>query len=588
MIDQPILDALFSHAMDAIKARDTQSFFNAETTRINKTESPPFAFRDISDSVVACVGDEIEWARGGGTLAIGFPFPLYTREIPAGVFNSSGNVSIGVAVHMTALQEALRNSFLARMALTGPVQRITFDEFAELAGAYLRRDNDSCTYCDPFRFAGDSIAYAWAFRTILNHISSGHNNVISSNRAMIGVGNFHYIDDLSDYFVTSGRRSMAAQYRELIILPNFIDDQWPVINTAVQTLVALGRSTLIIIPGRNLLIDIATAGTQTFHIRDRCDPTLWVEPREVVLDDALDPFEFRLELDRQQKRLPTFVGRTIFLHPCTSIARKDLSVQLMGATANALHKGLGNTAQIEVGTGDSRIPRHREWHDSLASFESGATHWSFADDNTLTDLERRVRRADAVISADTAVAHLAYIYDKVTVCIYNRQAWDSRCVGSMFHHSGFGFGYCWPGFFVCLAGEPIGTTDHDIANSIVLLLQLLGRTTRFSWKTAAVIARAAEEMQHIIRKAGTPKSTATHIRNLLTGVKEELPHAAAPIKTLLLYWLCYHDIEAAVDSPENQATSVNHLLSQFVRLHPITKLHALISSGMITAAEQGL
>src|SRR5206468_3434825 len=104
------------------------------------------------------------------------------------------------------------------------------------------------------------------------------------------------------------------------------------------------------------------------------------------------------------------------------------------------------------------------------------------------------------------------------VCIYNRMSWDARCVGSLFHHSAFGFAYAWPQFFVCISGLIDLSAQLRLARSVGWIVKLLAGMTSLSPIVAHAIQTIAEQMELAVRNATSFRSAALKLQLALTNL----------------------------------------------------------------------
>lgn len=372
----------------------------------------------------------------------------------------------------------------------------------------------------------------------------------------------------------------AGATRVFLLLPNFIDDQWPLAMEVVFGLLGRVANLVVAIPGRNMMICEKGAHHVAYYLAGTGDPSLWVTPREVLAAKAAEVF---LETPGviETTAPPTRRSPTVFVHGCTSSLEKDLPCSLAALIVKELHRSFGSRTSINVGSGIADSTRHREWRRGFTRECGDASPWVLAEDSCVGDLSRRVGASDCVITADTSVAHLGYRHRRGTVCIYNRSSWDARCVGSLFHHSAFGFAYGWPRFFVCISGPMDPAHEARLARSVGRIVEILVGVTSLSALAAQTIQSIADEMESGVREATSPRAVTSKLRHALANLGHLRIRDDPALGVCISDWLRYEEIEPALESDQNTTRELNELLRQFVRLHPVTKLAAMLRTGQV-------
>jgi hypothetical protein len=584
MLDLHTTDEIIQRLARRIAEPDIVSFFRHEIVRIRSAGQPPFALRDFSPSLVAYVGVG-SGASGLISLTVGFPFPLHTKFISSGPLFQSGSLGAGLAMHMQPLHRILRDAFFARFSRYGVITRLpTLSNFASLVKTQLSSPFDLAVYFDPFIFSGDSVSYASALQSIFSAIDASERVSLSINPSMNDVHSFCFISDdgvIAEILRETRKRKVRRMF---LLVPNFIDNQWPLATKIIFGLLHELPELIVAMPGRNILVHSNYSRRAAYYLASSVDPSLWVMPREILINAATEPF-FPLSAGAGRNTAPVSRIPRVFMHGCTSDRKKDLPPILIASIVEDLRRSFGSLADIEIGGGLPGSRQHKEWGKVLSRHCGPTTDWKMVRDLRLADLDKRISTSDCVITADTSVAHIAYHHRKSTICVYNRTAWDSRCVGSLFHHSAFGFAYAWPRFFVCITGPEDEFGHAQLATSIGLMLEILVGITSIRRAMALVICSIAERIE-LATQSKSPHSAALNLQRVLAEFSSYPVHGDSALSRCLLEWVRFEEIAPAFKNNCNRTTPLTELMLQFVRLHPATKLRALIRSGSILVQDE--
>jgi hypothetical protein len=120
-----------------------------------------------------------------------------------------------------------------------------------------------------------------------------------------------------------------------------------------------------------------------------------------------------------------------------------------------------------------------------------------------------------------------------------------------------------------------------LARSIGLIVEILAGVKSLTPQVADSIRTIASDISRAVFKATTLRSATSRLKAVLADFYHSPISSDPAMETCLFDWLGYGEIEFALESDQRMERPLNELLHQFVRLHPATKLAALIETGRV-------
>lgn len=500
------------------------------------------------------------------TLCIGFPFPIVVRDVEFKTYDlCSEDYEISIHLHLYSLHDQQRKFLIRCLNVISFDTKIIFlsaRNFKKKFDSIMGERFDLVYYHDPFHFVGDSICHLRNLDEFLQHLKFNDIRLSTCNK---GVTSYHDFENLDFVPLLSLLESLEC-LNIFAILPNYIDDQFIFVTNIIYTLLQNRhiKKTVIAIPGRNMFIRREELSLEVYYIPGK-DVILWEYPIEEMISNSIKHF---VTIKAFAKSVPDLRYETpnlpiIFINPFSSNPQKDLSVSLVRGIEYCLKSVMDCEILICGGFKDYHL--HAEWRQEYTRMASKSEFYFLGP---LDDLVKQVVDASFVITADTAVAHIAARVKSPNLVIYNRDFWDSMSWGSLMHHSPLGF--CYNDYYQIpfitdnseIEGHFLSELITDIVNCVLVYLnpRLLPKLER------DYVVSCTKKIKGI-QKGGSKNKEIELYNSILLGFEE----SQEPLITWVSRWrIC--EILPALSSDNNTESQRVKILQKFLKLSPVLKL----------------
>jgi hypothetical protein len=388
-----------------------------------------YVLNELSDEIILVLRNAEE---EGASLNIGFPFPVYQRDLTV-----PGIISEGYSIDVFLRGERIRSA--QRAMLVGKIlkgKRSGWEEIEEVEEFRKRvsaafGSKRRIVYVDPYTFIGDSIIGLHFLDSFIEEFGKQKTVVLSRAYKHLSAFFESYEDDSSKFSALPGK---------IMIMPDLVDSHW---GKRIDLLQAISRreGAYVFLVARNLLLKLG-ASPKIWHY-SAPDPLLRDSNIESYMDGCLSPFmphSPKIGALTVRSHLPRRIR--LLLNPISSITCKNISpyegLQIFSKLSDRL------SAQFYLVTGREGDPRAKQWTDGFLDLVDDAGFQSSPNilrDNSLADLVVQSRKLgiSAVISADTAVSHLFGRVGTPITVIYRENFWDSESMQSLSSDSPIGF-----------------------------------------------------------------------------------------------------------------------------------------------------
>ena len=378
-------------------------------------------------------------------INLGYPFPISIKKI-----NTKFN---GYTVNFYLRGENIRGrqrKYVFQCFQNAIIHKINKTNVfkKQLEKTYLKYQK-TLIYVDLYRFIGDGILGLYFIDNFQKHFGAKveQTHVFSrNNRHMPRKNNVHAISELTnfvqkhDYFT--------------IVIPDLLDNQFNEFMDMVHTLKQ--KNVLIIIPSRNMYIEISEKGNQIFWYRSP-DVLLTNQPIVDYMQQCMSAFIEKNKIE--QVKIPS-LNNNLFIDPFSSLKEKTIP---FAECALLCKKLMTQGFRLFVSNGLNQD----EYTNKLKKLGV-----KVVKDMGLNDLQHKLKKYNIglIISTDSSVAHLsAYLHIPVIV-LYRSYFWDPFTVQSMTNDSPGGF---------CRADLPMFPLVDATPDDVVGLLSTINQRNQF-------------------------------------------------------------------------------------------------------------
>jgi len=271
--------------------------------------------------------------------------------------------------------------------------------------------------------------------------------------------------------------SNSVQGGDLVLMPDFMDNHWSNTLVVIDSMVSSPRqdSVDILIPGRNLLIELEKGKMISYHFNDK---DLFLENSNIgdFYRRCVKPFGVELIGNLRQERYEE--TSTFFINPFANHVLRYLPVEIIFNVYKSIsEKNLKSKFNLICGYHHKR--EHFNWVSHFLDLLNGdgdKRRVSLKYYCNLTELieDMEKSKCSAIISSDTSIAHMANRLGYPNITIYNTQWWDYESVQSLAGSSPLGFCRFFPTQIPAINNGRISTyckLSENIADAMLFLEQ---------------------------------------------------------------------------------------------------------------------
>lgn len=371
-------------------------------------------------------------------FCVGYPFPIYLEETYVDFldrFSKKYKIEIKIFIRGKELRIEQKN-YMERF-LFSKFEKVQWnninniDVFSSICDEKIRKKIDyNRFYFDPYAFIGDSIL-GLSFIDFFNQ-KYGERDFVVFSKAQKHVKCFFEAYE----YKTQEINEKLTNYN-IILMPDLIDNH---LGKTLNTLSLLTPNTLVLILGRNILIEITGKScTITNLVAD--DVLLLNQNINDYMFDCISPF-----FANKEKKFMNFDNcihtrhkNGIFINPFSSTTDKDLTVEFVIELIDKIRQHNEHSIYISAGDGSQRI---NEWLEKFRIYKDKKDFKNIEIllDKGLADLGNKlIEKVDACITTDTAVSHLITRLGLLNITIYKEGFWDINSLQSLSAESPIGF-----------------------------------------------------------------------------------------------------------------------------------------------------
>lgn len=362
----------------------------------------------------------IQVPSSGTCFCIGYPFPIYQREMSEEY--TFPDAFVKVCVHGMGLRNAQKQYFLQQLSQKVTVEhRLVRDveTFRTLFRQAVGQDRRELWYYDSYRFIGDSILNTYMMDSLAE--AYGLSPVFVSRHS-------HHLKKLYTRTVPMDTDTVRREPNQVYAFADLLDNDSGWIYQHILSAPVPG---VYLFPGKNFFFILEKQRVRVVSLQ-RSDVLLKEQNVFDYMQSCVQPFVEPVPSKYEAVRLRESIG-AVYLNFSSSLEAKSFTAAEIQGLVDILHRyGI----DIWMSSGFDEASMHLAHQAKVNN-----PHIRLIPTPALSDVSTLLQSGNIgmVISPDSSICHLAVKERLPTVIIYKTRYWDSRSLVSLSAESPLGF-----------------------------------------------------------------------------------------------------------------------------------------------------